>query len=244
MTLPADLGVAAFLIALAGGAASFLSPCVLPLLPAYLSFVSGSSLEEAKGGDRRVALRTLTFFLGFAIVFMILGAGFSFAGGLVSHKRALEIVAGAVLVAFGLLLFAMSAGLPGLGFFETERRPLLARVPRGPGGAFLLGVAFSLGWTPCVGPILASILTLAASGGNVAGGAALLFVYSLGLGIPFLVAGLFVGRALRAFARLRRRARLVQVICGVILVAYGGLLVAGQFTTLAAHLSWMHLPRY
>jgi cytochrome c-type biogenesis protein len=244
MTLPAELGITAFVIALAAGAASFLSPCVLPLLPAYLSFVSGLDLDEVRRGNRRVALNALAFVLGFAIVFTVLGAGFSLAGSLVTHKRILELVAGAVLVVLGLLLVLLSAGVPGLGFLQAERRPLLTRVPKGPSGAVLLGVAFSLGWTPCVGPVLGSILTLAMSGSNPAGGAALLFVYSLGLGIPFILAGLFIGRALRAASWLRRRAKVVQTVCGVILVLYGGLLIAGQFAALAAHLSWLNLPSY
>jgi cytochrome c-type biogenesis protein len=244
MTLPAELGFTAFVIALAAGAASFLSPCVLPLVPAYLSFVSGLDLDEARRGNRRVALNAMSFVLGFAIVFTVLGAGFSLAGALVTHKRVLELVAGAVLMAFGLVLVLLAVGLPGLGFLQVERRPFLHKVPKGPSGAVLLGVAFSLGWTPCVGPVLGAILTLAVSGGNPAGGAALLFVYSLGLGIPFILAGLFVGRALRAASWLRRRAKVVQLICGVILVLYGALLVAGQFAVLAAHLSWLHLPSY
>lgn len=233
MTLPADLGVAAFLVALAGGAASFLSPCVLPLLPAYLSFVSGLSVEELQKGDRRVVLSTMAFVLGFSFVFTALGAGFSFAGVLVANQRALQIVSGALLIVLG----AVIAGLTLPGFMQRDVRPLLGKVPRGPAGAFIMGVAFAFGWTPCVGPVLASILTMAASGSDPAAGALLLFVYSLGLGIPFLVAGFFVGRALRAFSRVRRHLRVIQIVCGVILVLYGALLIGGQFGWLSARLS-------
>ncbi len=233
MTLPAELGVTAFLIALAGGAASFLSPCVLPLLPAYLSFVSGLSVEELKKGDRRVVLSTVAFVLGFSLVFTVLGAGFSFAGVLVANQRVLQIVAGAVLVVLG----AIIAGLATPRFMQRDLRPLLSKVPRGPAGAFIMGVAFAFGWTPCVGPVLASILTMAASGSDPAAGALLLFVYSLGLGIPFLVSGFFVGRALRAFSRVRRHLRVIQIVCGVILVVYGALLIGGQFSWLSARLS-------
>ncbi|MBC7293761.1 MAG: sulfite exporter TauE/SafE family protein [Thermoleophilia bacterium] len=240
MTLPAELGATAFFVALAAGAASFLSPCVLPLLPAYLSFVSGLSVEELRRGDRRVALNTLAFVLGFALVFTLLGAGFSFAGVLLANRRMVQVVAGGLLVLLGILI-ASGGSLP---FLRREVRPLLGRMPGGAGGAFAVGVAFSLGWTPCVGPVLASILTMAASGQSPGAGALLLFVYSLGLGIPFLAAGLFVGRVLRAFARIRKHLRLIQVICGIILAAYGMLLIAGEFGWLSARLAGWGVPLF
>lgn len=231
MTLPAELGPAAFVVALLAGAASFLSPCVLPLIPAYLSFVSGLSVEEMQKGDRRVLWSTLGFVLGFSLVFTLLGAGFSFIGRL-ADQRTLEIVAGAMLVILG----AVVAGATVPAFMQRDVHPFLAKAPRGPAGAVIVGMAFALGWTPCVGPVLGSILTLAASGGNPAGGAALLFVYSLGLGIPFLLAGLFVGKALRAFSRVRRHLRTIQIVCGVLLMLYGALLISGEFSRLSSFL--------
>jgi cytochrome c-type biogenesis protein len=237
MTLPAELGVVAFLVAFAAGAASFLSPCVLPLLPAYLSFVSGLSFDELGKGNRRVLLGTAAFVLGFSTVFTLLGAGFSFAGTLATNQGLLRTIAGAVLVVLGAVLLGLS--LPGL--LQREVRPFLRRAPRGPAGAFIMGVAFAFGWTPCVGPILASILTMAAQGNDPAGGALLLFVYSLGMGIPFLISGLFVGFALRAFARVRRHLRVIQILCGAILIVYGALLISGQFTWLSARLSGLGL---
>lgn len=223
MDLPAELGFTAFLVALAAGAASFLSPCVLPLLPAYLSFVSGLSVEEAQKGNRRVVWGTVAFVLGFSAVFTLMGAGFSFAGALIANQRVLRIVAGALLIVLG----AVIIGLTVPSFMQRDARPFLARAPRGPAGAFLVGAAFAFGWTPCVGPILGSILTMAAEGNDPAGGALLLFVYSLGMGIPFLISGLFVGWALRAFARIRRYLRVVQTVCGAVLIVYGALMISG-----------------
>ena len=223
MPVPADLSVAAFFIALLGGVASFASPCVLPLLPAYLSFVSGLSVEETKKGNRKVLWGTLGFVLGFSTVFILLGAGFSFAGALVSNRQVLRYVGGGLL----LLLGAVLVGLAVPRFMQRDVRPFLDKAPKGPAGAFLVGAGFALGWTPCVGPILGAILTMAAESGDPAAGALLLFAYSLGMGIPFMVAGLFVGWALRAFERIRRHMRVIQIISGVILIVYGALLLAG-----------------
>lgn len=223
MELPAELGVAAFFIALLGGVASFVSPCVLPLLPAYLSFVSGLSVEETKKGNRRVVWGTLAFVLGFSAVFVLLGAGFSFAGGLVANRQVLRYVGGALLVILGAVLI----GLAVPTFMQRDVRPFLDKAPKGPAGAFLVGVAFAFGWTPCVGPILGAILTMAAERGDPAAGALLLFAYSLGMGIPFMLAGLFVGWALRAFSRIRRHMRVIQIVSGAVLLVYGVLLLAG-----------------
>ena len=219
----AELSVVAFLLALAYGAASFVSPCVLPLLPAYLSFVSGLNVDEVRKGNRRVVWGTLAFVLGFAVVFTLMGAGFSFAGALVANQRLLQIIAGALLIVLGVVI----AGLTLPSFLQRDVRPFLSKAPRGPAGAFLVGMAFAFGWTPCVGPFLGAVLTMAAEGNDPAGGALLLFVYSLGMGIPFLVTGLFVGWALRTFERIRRHMRLIQIVCGAVLVVYGALLIAG-----------------
>jgi len=233
MTLPAELGFTAFLVALVAGAASFLSPCILPLIPAYLSFVSGVSVEKVERGNRRIFFSTLAFVLGFALVFTGLGAGFALVGDLMPSQRVLEIIAGVLLVVLGLVIALAAAP----SFMQRDIRPLLGRAPRGPGGAVIVGIAFALGWTPCVGPVLASILAMAASGGDPASGAFLLLVYSLGLGIPFVIAGVFVGAALRAFARVRRHLRVIQIICGVLLVIYGALLLGGQFGWIGDRLS-------
>ena len=221
-------------MAFLAGAASFLSPCVLPLLPGYLSFISGASLDELAEGDRRVLTRTVAFVVGFALVFTALGAGAGFVGGaLLRNRRILQIVGGGLLVAMGVA----ASGLIPLGRLERERRLLPFRAPRGVMGAGLTGVAFSIGWTPCVGPILASILTLAASRRDPLAGAVLLFVYSLGLGVPFVLSGLFFTRAMGAFGAVKRHMGAVRAVSGMILVAYGLLMIGGQMTWLTARLS-------
>ena len=176
-------------LAFAAGVVSFASPCVLPLVPGYVSFVTGSRATEGEG--RRPLVPMLLFILGFTIVFTLLGA---FAGTFVPFFRGpwFQRVAGFFVLLLGLLMlgYAFRTGSPAL---YAERRPLLERVRPGTAGALPLGVAFAAGWTPCIGPVLAGILAIAASGGT-AKGAALLAVYSLGLGVPFLLVGLGADR--------------------------------------------------
>ncbi|MBU2602792.1 MAG: cytochrome c biogenesis CcdA family protein [Actinobacteria bacterium] len=233
-----QLNLAAFGLALAAGAASFLSPCVLPLLPGYLSFVSGVSLDRLHMDTRRVFFATLAFVAGFSLVFTLAGAGAGFVGDmLLAHRRTLQIASGVMLVVLGVLV----SGLLPLNAFQRERRLLPYRVPGGLVGAGLAGVAFSIGWTPCVGPILASILTLAATGRSPLGGAALLATYSLGLAVPFVLSGLFFARAMGAFSWVKRHFGVIKVVSGVLLVAYGLLMIGGQFTWLTARLAGYQL---
>lgn len=224
-----EVSFVAFVLAALAGAASFLSPCVLPLLPGYLSFVSGVSFEELGSESRRVVINTAGFVLGFATVFTAAGAGAGVIGDvLLTNRRALTIGAGILLVALGLYVAGATPS-----FLQRERRLLPFKPPGGVFGAALAGVAFAIGWTPCVGPILGSILTLAASGQSALGGALLLFVYSLGLGVPFLLAGLFLTRALRAFDWVKRHFTAVKVASGTLLVIYGLLMITGEFTRIA-----------
>lgn len=228
------LSFAAFGLALAAGAASFLSPCVLPLLPGYLSFVSGVSIDRLHVDTRRVFASTLAFVVGFSVVFTLIGAGAGFVGDLLlAHRRTLQIASGVVLVVLGIAV----TGLVPVGRLQRERRLLPFRPPKGLLGAGLAGVAFSIAWTPCVGPILASILTLAASGRSPVGGAALLLVYSFGLGIPFTLSGLFFAKAMGAFSWVKRHFVVIKVVSGVLLVLYGLLMIGGQFTWLSAKLA-------
>lgn len=228
-----EFGPAAFVAAFAAGFLSFSSPCVLPLVPAYLSLVTGLSFDELESNTRRVVTSTAAFVLGFGVMFVALGAGVGWFGdALTSNRRTLEIAAGAFIVFAG-LVFA-GAQLP-LTLLREKKLPL----PRGKGPLtpVLAGVAFSIGWTPCVGPTLAAILALTAGGANASQGAALLAVYALGLGVPFLVFGLVFTRALALTRAVRRHYRTIAVASGAMLVAFGVLLATGELAQLTSRLA-------
>jgi cytochrome c-type biogenesis protein len=234
------------LLAFAAGIVAFASPCVLPLVPGYLSFVSASSAEDERatrtgaGGvivaERvRVPLTPVLFFVGgFSIVFTALGA---FAVVLVPIVRSSigMRIAGVVVVAVGVTMVATGLHRGGMGLY-ADRRPLLSRVRPGRATALPLGMAFAAGWTPCIGPVLGGILALATAQGGSARGALLLFAFSLGLGMPFVLAGLGIGRAMQAFDVIRRHHDRISVISGSLLVAIGALLVTGVWTRLLAPL--------
>jgi|SRR3954447_16134977 cytochrome c-type biogenesis protein len=219
--------------AFAAGVVSFLSPCVWPLVPAYLSYVSGVSFQDLGDQTRRVTIATGAFVLGFGAVFTALGAGAGAIGDLLTeHRRTLEIVSGLVIALMGAVL----AGFGGR-LFQQERRLASARTPAGPVGAAIAGAGFGIGWTPCVGPTLAAILALAGRSGHALDGALLLAVYSLGLGVPFLLSGLLFTRGLASFAALRRHTPLLVRGSGVILMVLGLLLATGQMTAITSDLS-------
>jgi cytochrome c-type biogenesis protein len=198
---------------------------VLPLLPGYLSFVSGVSVGELSLNIRRVFTATLAFVAGFSIVFVAAGAGAAVVGSaLLRYERVLQIVAGSLLIVFGLVV----AGALPVRFLDRERRAFPFRPPRGLVGAGLTGIAFSVAWTPCAGPILASILTIAASGSDPFGGALLLLVYSLGLGLPFVLFGLLFAKLVSVLDWAKRHIRAIRITSGVLLAAYGALIVFGQ----------------
>jgi cytochrome c-type biogenesis protein len=225
-------------LAFAAGVVSFASPCVLPLVPGYLSFVTGGQATAeggAAGPARQRLVPILLFILGFSVVFTIVG-GFT-ASWLSRSLKSIagQRVAGVIVLAFGLfmLLYAFRARLVWL---YREGRPLLGWVRPGPAAAFPLGAAFAIGWTPCIGPVLGGILTLAAAQGSTARAVFLLLFYSLGLGVPFLLIGLGIGRLMGAFRFFSRHYRWFAAISGVVLVAIGVLLVAGVWTRLMAPL--------
>ncbi|MGQ9367928.1 cytochrome c biogenesis CcdA family protein [Azospirillum sp. ST 5-10] len=221
-----------FAAAFAAGVLSFLSPCVLPLVPPYLCFLGGVSLDELREhrGGGRVFVAALAFVLGFATVFVTLGAGASAAGQwLAMNLDRLALLAGLVIVGLGLHFL----GLLPIGWLYRDLRVHPAARPAGPLGAYAVGLAFAFGWTPCVGPVLATILMVAGSADRAAHGALLLGTYAAGLGVPFLAAALAARPFLAAMTRFRRHARAVERILGVLLVATGVLFVTGGMADLA-----------
>ena len=215
-------------IAFGAGVLSFLSPCVLPLIPSYMSFITGMSLEEM-GDQRRAAVtHALLFVSGFTLIFVALGATATSLGRLLQfHQVWLERFGGVLIIVFGLYL---------LGVFARERRVHIQNKPLGYLGSILVGVAFGAGWTPCIGPILGSILLYSSSQGDLAQGVVLLFSYSMGLAVPFLIAALAVERFITWFQSYRQYMPLVTRASGGMMVFLGLLLISGYFSLLAAWL--------
>ena len=225
--------------AFTAGLFSFISPCVLPLIPAYISFVSGISIDslqseqESQGRLFKVFLSTLIFVLGFSAVFVLLGAGASFIGRLLFVYRVwFNRTAGVLIVVLGLHM----TGIYRIGFLEYEKKIHVRENPFGVIGIFLIGAAFAFGWTPCIGPILAAILALAAQKGTIGSGMIMLAVYSAGLGLPFIVTGLALNRFLAVYKRLRKHLRTVEIIAGVFLLVIGGLIFFDMFSILSGYL--------
>src|SRR3982074_3504173 len=221
-----DVSIPAALIA---GFVSFLSPCVLPLVPPYLIYLTGATIEHvandetASSSKRAVMISAVAFVLGFSTVFVTLGASASAIGGLIRAWSAqLSIVAGIVIIVMGLHFL----GLTRIAFLMREGRVSVAK-PLGLGGAYVMGLAFAFGWTPCIGPILAAILSVAASEATVAKGAGLLAVYSAGLGIPFLLAAFMIEQVSSLLARLKRHLASVERAMGVLLVMTGVVFLTG-----------------
>jgi cytochrome c-type biogenesis protein len=228
------LGPVGLSAAFAAGFVSFISPCVWPLLPAYLSYVSGVAYADIGGETRRVTIATSFFVAGFTCAFALFGAGAGLLGGqLLDHRRTLEIVGGVLVIVMGITL----AGLAGTRFLQREMRVDIRRTPGGLIGAFLAGLAFAIGWSPCIGPTLAAILYLSADGGHPGEGAVLLVAYGLGLGVPFLLFGLFFTRALGALSLIRRHSANVMRVAGALLVVAGVLLALGELTSLTRELT-------
>ena len=223
-------------LAFAAGVVSCASPCVLPLLPGYLAFVS-----RGAGRERRQLVPILLFVLGFALVFTALGA-FTRTFVPVLRSEVGERITGLVVVGFGLLMLAegFRVGLPGL---SVERRPLLARVRPGPAGALPLGMAFAAGWTPCIGPVLAGILTLAAAQGGGAWGALLMFAYSLGLGLPFVLIGLGTHRLFGLLGFVKRNYHWFAGVSGAMMVTIGVLLAANLWQVFLVRIGLLRVIR-
>jgi cytochrome c-type biogenesis protein len=227
---PVSLGL---FVAFAAGLLSFLSPCVLPLVPSYIGFLTGMSLPEMSG-RRRVALaHALLFVLGFSLVFVLLGASATALGRALNYYQVwLQRIGGVLIIAFGLVCLGVIKG----GFLSQERRVQVERKPVGYLGSALVGIAFGAGWTPCIGPVLGAILGLAATSQDLVRGTLLLAAYSAGLAVPFLVAAAALDSFLGWFQRFRRYLPWVMRASGVLLIFVGGLMVTGEFTRLAGWL--------
>lgn len=230
MNEPAALGIA---VAFAAGLLSFLSPCVLPLVPSYIGFLTGMTLPEVSGRRRTALIHALLFVGGFSLVFILLGASATALGRALNYYQIwLQRVGGVLIILFGLLCL----GGFKFGLLTQERRLHLERKPVGYLGSVLVGMAFAAGWTPCIGPVLGGILGLAATSADVSRGMLLLGVYSAGLALPFLIAAVAVESFLDWFQRFRRFLPWVMRISGVLLIVVGVLLVTGEFTRLAGWL--------
>jgi cytochrome c-type biogenesis protein len=222
-----------FFIAFSAGLLSFLSPCVLPLVPSYITFITGMNVEEMERSRRHTMLHAALFVVGFTLVFMALGAGATLLGQvMIRYRDVISRVGGALVMVFGLYLL----GAFNLGFLARDTRLHLANKPIGYLGTLVVGIAFGAGWSPCIGPILGAILTLAASEASLARGLGLLLVYSMGLAVPFLAAALMVERFLGFFAKVRHQMVWVNRIAGTLLVFVGLLMVTNRFTMLATWL--------
>jgi cytochrome c-type biogenesis protein len=233
--------------AFVAGFLSFVSPCVLPLIPGYVSFVSGVSLDDMRGDSaavsssrRHVIITSLFFVLGFSLVFIALGATASVLGRFLFAKQPiLSKIAGVLLVVFGL----HTMGVFRIGLLENEKRVQAQRKPAGPLGAMLVEIAFAFGWTPCIGPILGGILAIAGSKDTVLEGVELLAVYSLGLGIPFLLTSIAINRFFAATKRIRKHYHAIELVSGGLLVVIGVLIFTNQFTVIVRYLQ-PYLPVY
>ena len=230
--------------ALLAGFLSFISPCVLPLVPAYLCFLGGVTVDQLTGEEvidradaramqRRVMLTSVLFVAGFVTVFVLMGATATTLGRLFSqHFRLQGQIAGVVLMVLGLNFM----GLLRIPFLDAEVRFHVKDRPTGLAGAYLIGLTFAFGWTPCVGPVLAGILMVASASDSVLQGVSLLTAYGLGMGIPFLLAALAAKPFLRFMARMRKNMRMVKLVIGTMLVITGGLIFFGSMSRVGAWL--------
>jgi cytochrome c-type biogenesis protein len=228
--------------AVVAGLVSFISPCVLPIVPGYLSFISGVNLSQLRGDEapaglwQRVGVTSLAFVLGFSTVFVSLGAAATLVGAtLQAYKRELGMVGGVIIIVLGL----HTAGVLPIKWLLYEKRATVKSRPLGLLGAYLVGLAFAFGWTPCIGPILGAILLYASQQETVGQGVALLAAYSLGLGVPFVASGLAVNRFFAASGRIKRHMKVVEYVAGALLIGVGLLLLTDRLTVLAAWFSKM-----
>jgi cytochrome c-type biogenesis protein len=231
------VSIANMLIAFAGGLLSFLSPCVLPLVPGYLSLMSGVSIDHLKGdgGSRSTALRavvvnSIAFNIGLSVIFIALGATAGLVGSSIISNPWVRIIGGIVIIVFGLHLI----GLIKIKWLYRDTRQFSSEKPRGVLGSLTLGIAFAAGWTPCIGPILGGIMGLAATTGGWKGGLVLATFYSAGLAVPFLITGLGINKFLGFYSRFRQHLHKVEIVSGIVLILIGGLIASGYSSWLSS----------
>ena len=222
------------IVAFSAGLLSFLSPCVLPLIPSYVTFITGLSLDDVQHSKRMALIHGVLFVLGFTLIFLIMGAGATLLGQtLLKNRDWISRIGGVVIIIFGLYLL----GILNIGFLSRERRFHVADKPVGYFGTMFVGAAFGAGWTPCIGPMLGSILLYTGSQADFAKGMWLLLAYSLGLAVPFLLSAVAIDRFSAFFQRMRGRMIWVSRISGLVLIGIGVLMVTNYFTILAAWLT-------
>lgn len=220
-------------IAFTAGLLSFLSPCVLPLVPSYVTFITGMGLEDLQVRKRKALVHAVLFILGFTLIFLMLGAGATVLGRvMLTYRDWISRIGGVLVIFFGLYML----GVLNLGFLARDTRIHLSDKPVGYLGTVLVGIAFGAGWSPCIGPILGAIMTMAANEADLQRGLLLLLTYSMGLAVPFLLAALMVDRFLTLFAKHRTKMIWVNRGAGLLLIFVGVLMVTNQFTLLA---SWL-----
>ena len=230
MAEPASIGLA---LAFTAGLLSFLSPCVLPLIPSYLTFVTGVGFDDLTRARRSALIHALLFVTGFTLIFVALGASATVLGRVLLHYRIwITRLGGALVILFGLYLL----GVVRVAAFDRERRVHLANKPMGYLGTVFVGFAFGAGWTPCLGPILGAILTYTAAQADLSKGLPLLLAYSIGLALPFLLAAVAVERFLETVARIRPYLARISQISGALLIIVGVLMMFDYFTVMATYL--------
>ncbi len=218
------------------GLLSFISPCVLPIIPGYISFISGHTLDDIKGDNKSAAhavmINSLVFIAGFTLIFVLMGAAATSIGQLLNDNlNLISKIAGGIIIIFGLHMI----GIFKIGFLNYEKRFHLQEKKLGILGSFTVGAAFAFGWTPCIGPVLAGILAIASQQDTVLQGIVLLFVYSLGLGIPFFLTAISINKFFNVFNRIKKHFHTIEIIGGVMLVAVGILMITNYLTIIASY---------
>ncbi len=228
-----DPAAVTLVVAFTAGLLSFLSPCVLPLVPSYIGFITGLGLEDITRARKTTLIHAVLFVIGFSAIFILLGAGATLIGQLLTQfKPIIARIGGFMLIALGLWML----GIFQFGALNQERRFHLNDKPLGYLGTILVGVAFGAGWTPCLGPIISGILMIAGSEASVGRGVALLSAYSMGLAVPFLLSALLLERFFSFFERFRSKLGMVNRIAGILLIVVGVMLLTGWFQTLAGYM--------